>query len=216
MGSTTTQLTIINRGLQLLGYKSVSSVNQNDRGARAMLLAYTPVLEALLRENFWGFSIRRAQLAASATPPAFGKANYFVLPGDFLMLAPGDQNTSYTWGAVPAGQVPGVPYQGPAYSDWQIEGLTGGGTAIATNDAGPLYIRFVSRSVVEGQFDPYFAEVFAAALAMDTCEQLTQSNSKLQNAEKVFDDGMKMAKQRNSFESMPVQPPVDSWILVRL
>lgn len=215
-GSTTTQLTIVNRGLQLLGYKAVSSINQNDRGARAMQVAYIPVLEAMLRENFWGFSIKRMQLAASATTPAFGKANYFPLPGDFLILAPPDQDQNVPMGAIPAGLSPAVPYIGLAYSDWQIENFPGGGKAIASNDAGPIYMRYVSNDVREGDFDPSFTEAFAVCLAMDTCEQLTNSNSKLQTLEQMYKDTMNEAKKRNAFESMPVMPPTDSWITVRL
>lgn len=217
-GSTTTQTTIINRALQLLGYKAVSSISQNDRGAKAMNVAYQPVLEAMLRENFWGFSIQRATLAASATQPAFGKGNYFPLPGDFLMIAPPDQNANVGIGAgaIPAGLIPRVPNVGLAYSDWQIEIMPNGTKAIASDDAGPIYLRYVTRNVIEGNFDPNFTEAFAACLAMDTCEQLTQSNAKLQTLEKMHDDAMKKAKQRNAFESMPVLPPVDSWILARM
>jgi hypothetical protein len=182
-----------------------------------MLRAYQPVLEAMLRENFWGFSIKRAQLAAGSIVPTFGKNNYFPLPGDFIMMAPPDQYNSYAMGGLPGGVSP-VPLQpgGIAYSDWSIETYPGGGNAICTDDAAPIYIRYVSNAVVEGQFDAYFAEAFACALAVDTCEELTQSNTKMTNAQKMYDDSMKKAKQRNAFENMPVQPPLDSWITARM
>lgn len=215
MSSTTTQTTIINRALQLLGYKPVGSINDNDRGARAMNRAYYPVLEAMLRENFWSFSIVRAILAAAGTPPIFGKANYFPLPGDFIMIAPPDQYTSYSLGAIPAGLIPSAPNTGVLYNDWQIENFPGGGQAIASDQQGPLYIRYVTSNVTEANFDPSFAEAFAAALAMDTCEELTQSNTKMQTMEKMHDDAINLAKKRNAFEEMPVQPPIDPWILVR-
>lgn len=214
MGSTTTQTTIINRGLQLLGYKAVGSINDNDRGARAMRRAYTPVLEAVLRENFWSFSIKRAILAAAATVPIFGKANYFQLPGDFLMIAPPDQFVNY--GVMSTGLIPSAPNTGVSYQDWQIENFPDGGQAIATDQSAPLYLRYVSNAITEGNFDPSFSEAFAAALAMDTCEELTQSNTKLQSAEKAHDDAINIAKKRNAFELMPVQPPVDPWLLVRM
>jgi hypothetical protein len=214
MASGTTQTTIINRALQLLGYKAVSSINDNDRGARAMLRAYGPVRDALLRENFWSFSIKRQQLAASTTTPAFGKANYFPLPGDFIMIAPPDQYQNM--GMTAAGLIPSAPNTGVSYQDWQIEAFPSGGLAIATDQGGPLYLRYVSSDVVEGNYDPSFAEAFAAALAMNTCEELTQSNTKLANAEKVHDDAINLAKKRNAFECMPVQPPIDPWILVRM
>ena len=214
MGSLTTQTTIINRALQLLGYKPVGSINDNDRGARAMLRAYTPVLEAMLRENFWSFSIQRISLPQASLTPAFGKAYYYQLPGDFIMIAPPDQYASYTFGAIPAGLIPQGPNQN-MYADWQIEAYPGGGNAIASDMAAPLNLRYISSNVLEGQVDPSFAEAFAACLAMDTCEELTQSNTKMQTAEKMYDNAIELAKKRNAFEKMPIEPPVDSWLLVR-
>lgn len=130
------------------------------------------------------------------------------------MIAPPDQYQNM--GMMAAGLIPSAPNTGVSYQDWQIESFPGGGQAIASDQGGPLYLRYVSSNVVEGNFDPSFAEAFAAALAMNTCEELTQSNTKLANAEKIHDDAINLAKKRNAFECMPVQPPVDSWLLVRM
>jgi hypothetical protein len=213
MSSTTTQTTIINRALQLLGYKAVGSISDNDRGAKAMNRAYQPVLLAMLRENFWGFSIVRAILAASATTPIFGKAKYYPLPGDFLMLAPPDQDTAYVLGAL--APIPSARNNSVQYTDFQIEQFNGG-LAIASDMTPPINIRYVTSNVTESIMDPAFCEAFSACLAMDTCEELTQSNTKMANAEKMYDSAMNEAKKRNAFEMMPVQAPIDPWILVRM
>lgn len=215
MASTTTQTSIANRALQLVGYKPIGSLQDNDRGARAINRAYYPVLESVLRENYWSFSIQRAIVPASTIKPAFGKANYFPVPGDFLMLAPPDQNPNYTFGAVP---VPPVqPNSGLQYNDWQIEQMgENQGLAIATNCPSPLQFRYVSNDIQENSFDSCFAEAFAIRLAIEVCEELTQSNTKLSNLAQMYKQKMALAKQRNSFEEQPVQPPVDSYILVRM
>ncbi len=202
MASTTTQTTIINRGLQILGYKAVGSINDNDRGARAMLRAYASVLADELRAHHWNFALRRAVLPASATPPAFGKANYFPLPPDFLDLAPLDP----TFGANGGGPISGPP----AITDWQIEG-----NQIASDQPAPLQIRYVTSDVTESIFDPNFAEAFAAKLAAMTCEELTQSNTKLAAAGQIYDRAIERATNRNAFENRPVQPQLDSWISAR-
>lgn len=212
MSSTTTQTTIINRALQILGYKPVGSINDNDRGARAMNRAYTSVLLNTLRSNFWSFAIARAAIPAATNKPAFGPVNYFNLPGDFVMLANPDQTTNYTFGAQPA--IP-YPQTGAANSDWQIEN-NGGQPAIASNDQGPIYIRYVSSNITESSFDPSFAECFSANLAMETCEELTQSNTKKDDAEKVFMSAIDNAKKRNAFEQQPVRPPIDAFLVCRL
>lgn len=192
MSSTTTQTSIVNRALQLVGYKSVGSINDNDRGARAVLRAYQPVLLKALRDIPWSFSIERAILAASSTKPIHGKSNYFQLPGDFVSLAPPDDTFNFN------------------YLDWQIEGQQ-----IASDDSGPLNIRYVSSNVTESMFDAAFAEAFAAQLAMNTCEELTQSNTKMATLQKVYDDAIKSARKNNAFENRPVKPPTDTWITSR-
>jgi hypothetical protein len=101
-------------------------------------------------------------------------------------------------------------------NDYQIEQMPGeGGSAIVSDQASPINIRYVSQNVTEGLFDPSFAEAFAALLAVETCEELTQSSSKLQQAGKIYDDAMEDAKQRNAFEQRPMNPPIDSWITQR-
>lgn len=210
MSSTTTKTTICNRALQLLGYQSINSISDNSRGARAMNRAYNSVLLNTLRANFWSFAMTRAILPASTIIPAFGPAFYYPLPGDFVMLGPPDQVSQYSFGARPGNTSPNTQY-----NDWQIENFSGG-TAIASSQPGPLYIRYVTSNVTEANFDPSFAEALAAGLAMDTCEELTQSNTKMADAEKAEEAALENAKKRNAFEMKPVRPPVDSYLLCRM
>lgn len=201
MASTTTQTSIANRALQFLGYKPIGSLNDNDRGARAMLRAYEPVVLQELRGHWWSFAIKRAVLSASATPPLFGKANFFPLPPDFLDLAPPDP----TFGANGGGVISGPP----PIVDWQIEG-----NQIATDDGAPLQIRYIWRPP-ESLWDVCFCESMSAKLAIMTCEELTQSNTKLAAISQIYDQQISLAKRRNAFENRPVQPQTDSWISAR-
>lgn len=210
MGSTTTKTTIANSALQILGYKPIGSINDNDRGARAINRAYPSVFLDLLRSSFWSFAIKRAQLAPLATKPIFGKANYFPLPGDFVMIAPPDQSSNYQFTAMP-----GRTSCDSGYNDWQIENNNDNILSIATDDEGPIRLRYISSNVIESIFDPSFAEAFAAALAVATCEELTQSNTKLAAIQAIYKDTMELAKKRNAFEKKPVLPPVDTYILAR-
>lgn len=213
MGSTTTQTSIANRALQILGSPAISSLQENSRGAREMNTAYTPVLLSELRKNYWNFAIKRAQLAADALGPAFGKSNYFTLPPDFLDLAPPDMVFGVAGGGTLAGNqiLAGTPIiTGSPILDWQIEGQK-----IATNQVAPLNVRYVSSAVTESMFDPCFDEAFSCALAVFTCEAITQSNTKLQNIFKMYDDSIEVAKKRNAFEGRPIQPPTDTFVIAR-
>lgn len=207
MGSTTTQTTIANRALQLLGSPQISSLQENSRGARAINRAYQPVLLSELRKNYWSFAIRRASLAQNAIGPAFGKSFYYPLPPDYLDLAPPDMND----GSGPGGTLSSSPIiTGSPSIDWLVEG-----GQIASNQSPPLLLRYVSSNVTESMFDPCFEEALAAALALNTCEEITQSNSKLAAAGAIYERAIEEAKKRNAFEGRPVKPPADSFITVR-
>jgi hypothetical protein len=173
--------------------------------------AYYPVLYAELRKNFWNFSIKRIILPASTTVPVFGKSYYYPLPPDFLDLAMGDQINTYNMG-----RIPGLMNQAPQYNDFQIEAMPDGTPAIASNIESPIYLRYVSSAIPEGSFDVCFSEAFAADLAMETCEELTQNNSKIQVAKSMYEDAIEMAKKRNSFEMKPIEAPIDRYITVRM
>lgn len=213
MASGTTQTTIANRALQILGYEPISSIQENSRGARAINRAYTPVLLSELRKNYWNFATARASLPQNAVGPGFGKSFYYTLPPDFLCIAPPDQIFGISGGGTIAGNqvLAGTPIiTGSPILDWTIEG-----NQIATNQQPPLNIRYISSNVTESLFDPCFEESFAAALAVMCCEELTQSNSKLQACAKIYDDAIEIAKKRNAFDGRPIQPPTDTFIIAR-
>lgn len=193
MAATTTKLGIINRGLQYLGQPFLSQLNENSIGGKCMRGAYDSILLACLRENVWKFAIKRASLAADAAVPIFGKARYFPLPGDFIRLAPNE-----------------ATYSSPTHRDWEIEG-----NKIVTDDTAPLPIRYVSSSITESDMDTLFAEYLSIELAIACCEQITNSNTKIQNLFVLKKEIMSRAKKTNSIESAPVKQPVGSWISAR-
>ena len=184
---------IINRALQVLGSQQITNLNENSRGAKSMLRAYEAIFSSELSKHTWNFAIKRASLAADATTPIFGKSRYFPLPNDFLFLAPEE-----------------TTYGNPERRDYQIEG----GSIVSDNDS-PINIRYVSNSINEGSFSATFAEAFSFALAMACCEELTNSNTKLQNIAGMYDDAISTARRRNDFQNAPIKSPTCSFITVR-
>jgi hypothetical protein len=193
MASAITKISIINRALQILGNQSISSLTENSRGAKAMLRAYDSIFLAELEAHTWNFAIKRAELAADATPPIFGKARYFPLPADYLYLAPEETTLG-----------------NPSRRDYQIEGHS-----IVSDLDSPLPIRYVSLDVQESDFSPTFAEAFASALAMACCEEITNSNAKMQGIAAVYDMAIKRARRKNDFQNAPVKSPTCTFISVR-
>ena len=195
MPNSTTQTSVIDRGLQLLGYAAITSAQQvGSRGAKAMQRAYSSVLQSELQKNYWHFSIKRASIAASATPPVHTKGFAYPLPGDYLMVAPDDDDGSDFMHR----------------KDWVLEQ-----GHIITDDSSPLYIRYVSNDIIESQFDAIFAEAMSAALAMACCEELTNSQSKFDRVAALYEMQINNAKQRGAILIRKARLPISPWISKR-
>ena len=132
-----------------------------------------------------------------------GGRNVYRMPAGFLRIAPQNPNSgTTTWLGGPTGIV---------YSDWTIEG-----DYLVTQDSGPLPLRFVADLTDVRRMDDMFCEGFAARIAMEVCEPITQSGSKLGNIAKIYDEWISRAKTANGIETGSDDPPDDDYLTVRL
>ena len=188
----TSDVEIGNRALQKLGAKRILTLTDDSVNARAVNAAFNPVKLAELEEHDWVCATKRAEIAADGTAPAWGKANSFTLPPDFVRLAndyPEDNLNS---------------------KDWQIEGKK-----IFTDDAAPLYIRYIYNVTDPNEMSPLLREAISARLALELCEEITQSNTKKAALEAEYKDIIARAKKSNAVQSIPVVPAEDTWITCR-
>ncbi len=183
---------IANRALQKLGAKSIVSLTEDSVNARAVNSAFEPIKLAELRKHPWSFAIKRAQLAASTTAPLFNRTKSFPLPSDCLRLLSPDPEVNFN------------------DLDWQIEGRN-----IITNDDAPLDIRYVYDVTDPNVMDVLFREAFACRLAVELCEQLTQSNAKKADAAAMYDMAIAEARRANAIERVAQRPPEDTWVTIR-
>lgn len=181
------EVSICNRALQKLGAARITSLSDNSVNARACNAAYSDVRDAVLRSHPWQFAIKRASLASSTTAPAHTYTYAFPLPSDCLRLLPPDYDDV----------------------DWQIEG-----NAILTNDT-TCEIRYLAQITDPNAMDPMFREVLSCRLALEMCEELTQSNSKLEGIMAQLKLATTEARRNNAFERRSETPQTDSWILAR-
>lgn len=187
------EVSISNRALQKLGASRITSLDDATTNARACNACYAELRDAELRRHTWNFSIQRAELAADGTAPSWGRANAFELPSDFLrLLSP-------------------YPEDNLSNLDWQIEGRK-----IYTDDAAPLYIRYVARITDPTLMDALFRELLATRMAYEMCEEITQSNTKKDLLYRDMRDIVAEAKRVNAMENVSAEPPVDTWITARL
>jgi hypothetical protein len=129
--------------------------------------------------------------------------NIFKLPAGFLREASQHPKAGVTqWLGAPTGIT---------YNDWVLEN-----GFLLTNDVGPIAYRFVANVTDVSRMEAMFCEGLAARIAMEVCEPLTQSTSKLGTIAKVYDEWMSTARTVNAIEQGTEQPPDDDYVTVRL
>lgn len=183
---------ICNRALQKLGVKRITALTDDSVNARACNAAFVAVRQSLLRKHKWQFSIQRASLAADATAPSWGRANAYQLPSGFLKL------------------LPPYPEDNLADRDWIIEGRK-----ILSDESAPLYIRYVADVTDPNEMDALFREYFSTVLAMELCQELTNSTNRKKDLKEDVIDILKDAKKANAIENVPSTAVTDEWITSR-
>lgn len=182
------QVDICNRALQKLGADRIISITQDSVSARACNLAYNSVRDTELRAHAWNFAIKRASLAADSIAPVYGYDYAYTLPSDYLRILKNDAQEDVLT------------------QSWKIEG-----GKILTNDSAPLLIRYIARITDTTLYDASFINVLSCKLAMELCEELTQSNTKRQIAAAEYKDAVREARRMNAFEGFPVIQEADTW-----
>ena len=132
-------------------------------------------------------------MAEDATDPGFGFETAYSLPSDFIRLLQPDPPWNYNT------------------HDWQIEGKK-----ILTNDTGALDVRYIYRVTDPNEFDALFIEALASRLAVELCEELTQSNTKGEVVRNDYVRAIREARKLNSFENVPAEQQTDTWITARI
>lgn len=190
----TSDVAICNLALQKLGAKHrITSLDEDSPNAREMNSCFVAVRERALRRHTWNFAIKRASLAADAEAPPHGYTYQYTLPSDWLRMLPIDKHLNMN------------------DLDWRIEGKK-----IRTNDTAPLPLRYIYRVTDPNEFDTLFVEVLACDLALQTCEKITQSNTKKESIKEDRKTALTEAKAVNAIEENSTdEPPPDTWDTAR-
>jgi hypothetical protein len=197
---------ICNRALTKLGSNRITSLNDNTKPARVMSANYDSVRRSELRAHRWSFALTRAALPALAAAPAWGFARQFQLPADNLRLDQIEQ--AYTWY--------GDYYRWSSASNFDTALYSIEGGKLLTNLPAPLNIRYAQDITDPNLFDATFDEAFACKLAMEACEDLTQSSTKFQQIATEYGDAIKTAIRANAIERPPEPLAESDWILARI
>lgn len=193
---------IANLALTKLGDLRITSFDDNTKPAREISAVYELLRDKLQRRYVWRFCVTRAQLAASETAPEFEYAYQFQLPSDCLRIL---QVGRYYPSIVMADATSG-PFQ-----DYQLEGRQ----ILARSDEA-LPLRYLKRVEDSTQFDATFIDAFAAEIAYNLAEALTQSGSKKEQALQDFKQAIRDAVVANALEMPPEDLQDDTWVMARL
>lgn len=193
---------ICNRALTKLGARRILSITDDVKEARELNSMFDSVRDAELRRNPWNFAMTRTALPALVTTPAWGFAYEYQLPADCVRVVQ-VHDVYYIANLTDYRTRMDVPFQ--------IEGRK-----ILTDLDAPLKVRYIARIEDTQQWDPLFVECFAARLAYECCEAITQSNTKKEQAWADYLTAVRQAKTIDAIENPPEPLPDDSWLLSRI
>jgi hypothetical protein len=193
---------IANRALTKLGDDRIIDLLDDTERARTINSIYNSCRDAELRAHVWNFAVRRVALPRLITVPAFGFSFEYQIPAESLRLI--QVGECWHWWSL-------QDYISGSTAQFQVEGRK-----ILTDFDAPLKIRYIERIDDTGLYDALFVEAFACRLALEACERITQSNTKLQAIQEQYKENLRMALRVDAIENPPEQLPDESWMISRL
>lgn len=189
------QVQIVNLALTKLGQNRVINITDDTETARTMNSLWDVARDTVFADHPWKFAIKRAELPALTSVPAFGWTKQYTIPEESLRIV----QVADDW----------VFYQ-PTVESFAIED-----GKILTDMTAPLPVRYVRRLENTGLWPVLFARVVALQLAVDACERLTNSNTKLQAVAADYSEAVRAAKRQNAIERPPQAVVYSDWLNAR-
>lgn len=205
----TSSVEIANRALSKLGAARITSLDDDNKPARAMKARYTLLRDAELEAYPWRFAIKLTSLPALASAPLYGYANAYQRPFDDLRpISIGDHPVLHE--AVGVVYAAGYTYQSGT-APFEIIGQE-----IHSDFGPPLKYQYVQRVTDSGFYPPLFVEALACRLAADAAEELTQNAGKYDRAVAMYDRAIAEARRVNAMYRPPSLRTPGRFILSRL
>lgn len=147
---------IANKALRRLGAAPIQALTDQTEAARAVSDVYEQVRDEVLARHPWNCALVRTSLAADSDAPTWGYSYKFTLPTSPYCLR--------VWRL-------SEDFHGDA--EWKVIGRT-----IHTDEAGPLYIEYISRVTDPEQFSTFVSNAISAAIGAEIAYRLTNSTAK--------------------------------------
>lgn len=167
-----TPVSICSNALLKLGARAISSFTDGTDTATLCANIYPEARDSLLRTSLWNFAMKRIQLAAEATTPAWGYAHQHVIPGDYIRMIQIENELDY------------VIEQGRILCD-----------------ATPINITYIYRNEDAATYDSLFVELLTQKMVAELAYAVTRSDSKAQAELQKFVAMAKYARNIDSSEA---------------
>ena len=171
-------MTICSNALLSLGDDPIASFDDATPRARLAASLYPSCRDYLLRSHPWNFATKRVILAADTSPPAFGYANRFRQPDDWLRT-------------MQVGQ----------YAEDRIDYLHESGYFLT--DESVFYLRYVWRNDQEATWDALAIRAMEAVMRQVFTYPVTASTSLEQLTTQVLEPFLKLARTVDGQDNPP-------------
>lgn len=193
MPTSHTLVTIANRALDFISEFPISTLADESPYARWINRNFSHTAEMSLRQQPWNFACELVSLNAAPDRPAHRWRYRYDLPPGWLRVLPP------TWDGNRNGR--------PLNYEVKRDGLF-------MNEAGPRPVEIVFNVQEPGHWDPLFAELVAARLALGMAHRFTGKNSFVEQCRMLAQEALDAAAEINAFEGS--LDPVEQHDIIRV
>lgn len=181
------EVDIVNRALIKIGSKTIMSLGDDVKSARAASKIYPMVRDRCLVAFPWNFAMKRAQRTNTTAVPVYGYRYLYAFPADALRI----------WD-IEGGEV------------FKVEGRS-----ILTDAPPPINFRYIAQIADTSFFPPQFSDYLAAQLASELSYYLAVSAELSQKALADAESQRPPSYLVDAQEGTPEPFPDGSWLASR-
>ena len=176
------EVQICNLALGWLGAELITSLGDDNDGAKLCNVNYPSARDTLLEMRDWSFAIKRRILTPLLEPPAHTYSQAFLIPADVIRTLMVDDTT---------------------FADNLLDWTKEGNQILANVEK--IYITYISRITDTVVFTPTFAQALAQRLAADMAIPLTESRTLQESHWALFEAKFEEASTSDSMQGKPLQ-----------
>ena len=194
------EVDICNQALFAIGADRILSLDAVSKEGKLCKELYPKFRDQENAKHRWNFSLKRVQLAASATNPVWGYGFSLPLPSDLLRLV--DVQIAVLGSVSINNSVLFLSRQ-----EWKVEGNS------LLADQAPLNILYTAQITDSTAFPVFFVEVLAAKLAAELVVPLRNSDMALMDRmQTLYERKTSVARFSDAMEDAPKSLEAEEWI----